>query len=191
VGPVLEDIPADTALDLPPGDDPLVVVGLSSSYMDQSALLVRISQALSSLPVRGVVTTGPAIDPADVPAAPNVVVVGAAAHSELFPKADLVVTHAGHGTLIKAIATGVPSLCIPLGRDQPDNAARAARHGVARVLSPRSSADAVADAVRRMLGDPSYRAAAAAFGERVRAEIASGVLLAELESLVPATRPGR
>ena len=74
-GPVLEDIPADPALDLPPGDDPLVVVGLSSSYMDQSALLVRISQALSSLPVRGVVTTGPAIDPADIPAAPNVVVV--------------------------------------------------------------------------------------------------------------------
>ena len=70
-GPVLEDIPADAALDLPPGDDPLVVVGLSSSYMDQSALLVRIAQALSTLPVRGVVTTGPAIDPADIPAAPT------------------------------------------------------------------------------------------------------------------------
>ena len=191
VGPVLEDIPADAALDLPPGDDPLVVVGLSSSYMDQSALLVRIAQALSGLPVRAVVTTGPAIDPADIPAAPNVVVVRAAAHSELFPKADLVITHAGHGTLIKAIATGVPSLCIPLGRDQPDNAARAARHGVSVVVSPKSSAAEIADAVRRMLGEPSYRAAAAALGERVRAEIASGVLLTELETLAPATRPGR
>ena len=56
----------------------------------------------------------------------TVLVVRAAAHTELIPKADLVITHAGHGTLIKAIAAGVPTLCIPLGRDQPDNAARAA-----------------------------------------------------------------
>ena len=87
VGPVLEDIPADGALELPPGEDPLVVVGLSSSYMNQSDLLRRIAQALSSIPVRGVITTGPSMDPVDVPAASNVVVVRSAAHSELIPQA--------------------------------------------------------------------------------------------------------
>lgn len=188
VGPVLEDLAADSHSDdmrLPPGDDPLVVVGLSSSYMDQSPLLHRIVEALSTLPVRALVTTGPAIDPAEIPGAPNVAVVRSAAHSALFPRAALVITHAGHGTVIKAIAAGVPLLCLPLGRDQPDNAARAARHGVAVVLSPRSDASAIAATVRRMLADPSYGRAAAALGAKVRAEVDSGALLAELESLAP------
>lgn len=183
VGPVLDDIPAEGTLTLPPGDDPLVVVGLSSSYMQQSDLLRRIAQALSQLPVRGVITTGPAIDPLDVPAAENVLVVRAAAHTELIPKANLVITHAGHGTLIKAIAAGVPTLCVPLGRDQPDNAARAKRHGVAVVLSSRSSSATIAKAVRQMLSEPSYRTAADDLGAQIRAEISSGALLAELERL--------
>ena len=183
VGPVLEDIPTQGALELPPGDAPLIVVGLSSSYMEQSDLLRRIAQALSQMPVRGIITTGPAVDPFDVPAPENVLVVRAAAHTELFPKADLVITHAGHGTLIKAIAAGVPTLCIPLGRDQPDNAARAKRHGVAIVLSPRSGAATITRAIRQMLSEPSYRTAADELGAEIRAEIASGSLLAELESL--------
>lgn len=183
VGPVLDDIAAVGTLELPPGDDPLVVVGMSSSYMQQADLLHRVALALASLPVRAVITTGPAIDPEQIPDAPNVAVVRSAAHSELIPQAALVVTHAGHGTLIKALAAGVPALCIPLGRDQPDNAARAARHGVASVLSPGADARRIAAAVERMLGDPRYRIAAAALGERIRAEIASGALLAELEGL--------
>ena len=183
VGPVLEDIPADGALELPPGDSPLVLVGMSSSYMDQSELLRQIAQALASLPVRGLITTGPAIDPDAVPHSSNTVVVRSAAHSELIPKADLVITHAGHGTLIKAIAAGVPTLCIPLGRDQPDNAARAARHGVAIVLPPRSVAPAIASAIRKMLDQPSCRAAAESLGQRVRTEMASGALLSELQGI--------
>jgi MGT family glycosyltransferase len=183
VGPVLEDLPSDGTFELPPYNNPLVVVGLSSSYMDQSGLLVRIARALASMPVRAIITTGPAIDPAEVPATANVVVVRAAAHTELIPKADLVITHAGHGTLIKAITAGVPTLCIPLGRDQPDNAARAARHGVGLVVSPRSDTAAIAKAILTMLSEPSYRAAAAALGERIRAEVSSGSLVTELEDL--------
>jgi len=189
VGPVLEDIPAEGSLELPPGDAPLVVVGLSSSFMGQADLLTRISRALASLPVRAVITTGPAIDPADVPGAQNVVVVRAAAHAELIPKAALVITHAGHGTLIKALAAGVPVLCIPLGRDQPENAARAARHGAAIVIPAKSDASAIATAVFDLLLEPSYRDAAAALGERIRAEIDSGALLAELEGLAAVGRP--
>jgi UDP:flavonoid glycosyltransferase YjiC (YdhE family) len=151
--------------------------------MDQSDLLIRIAQALSSIPVRGVITTGPAVDPVDVPAAANVVVVRTAAHTELISQADLVVTHAGHGTLIKAIAAGVPTLCLPLGRDQHDNAARAARHGVGLVLSARSDADTIADAIGHMFHEPSFRAAAAALGEQIWAEIVSGALMEELEDL--------
>ncbi|ANJ26529.1 hypothetical protein ATC03_07150 [Agromyces aureus] len=192
VGPVLEDIPADgPGIALPPGDAPLVVVGLSSSYMKQVDLLTRISRALASLPVRAVITTGPAIDPAEIPAAPNVAVVRSVAHAELIPRAAIVITHAGHGTLIKALAARVPTLCIPLGRDQPENAARAARHGAAVVISKKSDASAIATAVLDLLLEPSYREAAAALGERIRAEIDSGVLLAELEGLAEVGRQAR
>ncbi|GAA1834431.1 glycosyltransferase [Agromyces salentinus] len=186
VGPVLEDIPVEGALELPPGDAPLVVVGLSSSYMRQADLLTRISRALASLPVRAVITTGPAVDPAAIPGARNVAVVRSAAHGELIPRAALVVTHAGHGTLIKALAAGVPVLAIPLGRDQPENAARVARHGAGRVISVRSDAAAIATAVFDLLVEPSYREAAAALGTRIRAEIDSGTLLTELEGLAAA-----
>ncbi|WP_172979928.1 glycosyltransferase [Agromyces agglutinans] len=189
VGPVLEDIPVDEPLELPRGDAPLVVVGLSSSYMEQEDLLRRIARALATLPVRGVITTGPAVDPADVPSAPNVVVVRAAAHRALIPQAALVITHAGHGTLIKALAAGVPVLCIPLGRDQGENASRAARHGVGAVLSKQADVAAIASAVFDVLLEPSYREAAAAMGERIRAEIASGALVDELEALAAAGHP--
>lgn len=183
VGPVLEDIPTDGGLALPPGDEPLVVVGLSSSFMDHEDLLRRIVDALGRIPVRAVVTTGPALDPRGFDPAPNVVVVRTASHTALFRDADLVVTHAGHGTVIKAIAAGVPMLCLPIGRDQPDNALRAQRHGVARVLSRASDAETIAAAVAAMLEDPSYRAAAERLGADVKAEMASGALLEELEAL--------
>jgi MGT family glycosyltransferase len=189
VGPVLEDLSADGVAALPVGDSSLVLVGLSSSHMQQAELLGRIARALATLPVRALVTTGPAVDPVEVPSASNVVVVRTAAHSEVLLQAALVITHAGHGTLIKAIAAGVPALCLPLGRDQPDNAARAARHGVALVLSTKADEAAIADAVRRMLDEPSYRAAVSALSVRVQAEIASGALLAELESVGATARP--
>jgi len=180
---VLDDVPVADAPALPPGDEPLVLVGLSSSYMEQTDLLRRIATALAELPLRAVITTGPAIDPAQVPAAPNVRVVRVAAHRDLVPRCALVITHAGHGTLVKSLAAGVPVLCLPLGRDQPDNAARAARHGVATVLPPKSSGTEIAAAVRRMLDDPAYRTAAAAMGERIRAEVDGSVLIPELEAL--------
>ena len=67
VGPVLDD--PNWATDdwtPPPGDDPLVLVGLSSTFQDHAATLQRIVDALSTLPVRAIVTTGPALDAGSV-----------------------------------------------------------------------------------------------------------------------------
>jgi len=36
----------------------------------------------------------------------------------VFPLADLVITHAGHGTLMRALSHGLPLVCLPMGRDQ-------------------------------------------------------------------------
>jgi MGT family glycosyltransferase len=184
VGPVLDDPAWVEPLDPPPGDEPLVVVGLSSTYMQQGDLLRRIAAALGQLPVRGVITTGPAVDPADVPGSERVRVVRSAPHAQLFPAADVVITHAGHGTLMKALAAGVPTLCLPMGRDQPDNVTRAARLGAVLALKPTASSAQIATGVRRLLEEPSYRSSARAVGERIRAEAASPALVEELEAMV-------
>lgn len=182
VGPVLDD-PVWTEPYVPPeGDDPLVVVGLSSTWMGQADALRRIVAALDTLPVRGVVTTGPAVDPAEVPGTARVEVRRSAPHSVLFPRASVVVTHAGHGTLVKALAAGVPALCLPMGRDQGDNVVRAKRHGAVIALRRSAPPARIAAAVRLLLDDPAYRRAAGALGEQLRADAAGPALVAELES---------
>ena len=96
--------------------------------------------------MRGLVTTGPAIPTGSIDAPANVTVVERAPHSEVLRHASAVVTHAGHGTVLKALAAGVPVVALPLGRDQLDNAARVAHHGAGLKLKPKASPDAIADA---------------------------------------------
>jgi MGT family glycosyltransferase len=188
VGPVLDDPDWVAPVEIPPGTDPLVVVGLSSTHMRSTGeVLRRIVAGLAELPVRAVVPTGPAVDPVDVPGAPGVVVVRSVPHSELFPIADVVITHAGHGTLLKALAAGVPTLCLPMGRDQWDNVVRATRHGAVLRLRPTARPEQIADAVRRLLDEPSFRRNAERIGARLRADADSDSIVVEVESAVRRT----
>jgi MGT family glycosyltransferase len=183
VGPRLDD-PAWAGDWTPPaGDDPLVLVGMSSTFMDHAELLQRVTTALGRLPVRGLVTTGPSIplDAIDAPA--NVTVLERAPHSEVLRHASAVVTHAGHGTVIKSLAAGVPVVAIPLGRDQLDNAARVVHHGAGLRLKPKASADAIAAAVRRMIDEPSFAANARRLAGAIAAETAEDRAADELEEL--------
>ena len=95
----------------------------------EEELLQRAADALGRLPVRGLVTTGPAIDPAVIRAPANVSVRRWVRHADVLPYCSAVLSHGGHGTVIKALAAGVPLVVAPLGRDQPDNAARVVRAG--------------------------------------------------------------
>ena len=52
----------------------------------------------------------------------NVTVTRWARHAEVLPHCSAVITHGGHGTVMKALIAGVPLIVVPLGRDQPDNA---------------------------------------------------------------------
>lgn len=163
VGPVLDD--PDWAepwsAPWPEGNvDPLVLVAFSSTFQSQGAQLRRIVDALSGLDVRAVVTLGQAIDPAEVTAAPNVAVVPSAPHAAILREASLVVTHCGHGTTLKALAAGVPLVCMPMGRDQNDTAARVVHYGAGRRLSPKASTAKIAAAVERVLHDDRHGRAA-------------------------------
>jgi MGT family glycosyltransferase len=192
VGPQLDDPGWAEPWSAPDGDGrPLVLVAMSTTFMDHVDLLQRAVTALGSLPVRGLVTTGPVVDPEQIDAPDGVTVVRSAPHREVLAHADVLLTHGGHGTVMKGLVAGVPIVCMPIGRDQPDNAARLVHRGAGLKVSKKASPAKVAAAVRQVLDDPSYRRRAARLGEQLRAEAESGAAVAELEALAGAARAAR
>ena len=104
-------------------------------------------------------------------------------HSAILPVTAAAVAHGGHGTVIKSLAAGVPVLCIPLGRDQKENATRAVACGGGLTLAPTASTTAIARAVRRLLDEPGFRAAARDLARIIGQERESDGAVVELESL--------
>ena len=187
VGPQLDDPEWAEPWTPPDGDDrPFVLVAMSTTFMDHVEQLQRAVTALGSLPVRGLVTTGPAVNPEQIEAPDGVTVTRSAPHREVLAHTDVLVTHGGHGTVVKGLVAGVPIVCMPTGRDQPDNAARLVHRSAGVKVSKNASPAKVAAAVRRVLDDPSYRRCAARLGEQLRAEAESGAAVAELEGLAAA-----
>jgi MGT family glycosyltransferase len=185
VGPVLDE-PAwaeSSRWTAPAGDRPLVLVALSSTFQDQVGCLQRIVAALSPMPVRAVVTTGPAVDPIALRPSRNVVIVRSAPHREVLWQAALAITHGGHGTVMKALAAGVPMVVLPHGRDQADTAARVTARAAGVTLARTASPSAISCAVRRVLQHDSYRGAARRLGEVIRRDAEENTLIHELEAL--------
>ena len=134
-----------------------MVVGFSSTFQNQGAILQKVIDALSALPVRGLVTLGPTLEPDQFHTAPNVVVRKSAPHAQVFREAVAVITPAGHRTLIRALAAGVPLICLPMGRDQNDNAARVVARGAGLRLATKATVPVLRAGIRRMLDEPSIR----------------------------------
>lgn len=184
VGPYLADPTWVEPFTSQEGDAPLVLVSFSSLYQAQERALQAVIDALGRLPVRAVVTTGPTLSPDEFVAPGNVTIVRAAPHGLLLERSALFVTHAGHGSTLRPLLAGVPLLCLPMGRDQNDNAARVTARGAALRLAPDASVEAISAAIGELLNTPSYREAAAALGEAIRTDIKPGAVTAALEALV-------
>jgi UDP:flavonoid glycosyltransferase YjiC (YdhE family) len=104
--------------------------------------------------------------------------------SELFPRAVATVHQGGVGTTGQAMRAGRPVLVMPYSHDQPDNAARVVRLGMARTIERRRyRADRAAAELKLLLDDPSYTQAAAAVAGRVRVEQGARVAADAIERL--------
>jgi UDP:flavonoid glycosyltransferase YjiC (YdhE family) len=105
--------------------------------------------------------------------------------SRLFPRAAAVVHAGGVGTTALALRAGRPTLIVPFAQDQFDNAARAARRGLARAL-PRSAYTParVAAELGRLLGDPAYARRAQAVREKILQDDGVRVACDALEALL-------
>ena len=168
--------------DLPwPGDDqrPLVLVSFSTSDMGQADALQRVADALGELDVRGLLTVGSAMDPGALRLPRNVVVESFVPHAQVIRHASLVVTHAGHGTTMTAVAAGVPLLCMPMGRDQFNVSARVTANGLGRVVPQDAHAGEIRSVVAAILADERLADRCHRFAEGIDLEegLASAVAL--------------
>jgi MGT family glycosyltransferase len=151
---------------------PTVYVTLGTVFPQEAGdLFTRILAGVRDLAVDVVVTVGRAIDPAELGKQPaHVRVEQFLPQASVLPNCDVVVSHAGSGSVMGALAFGLPSVLVPMGADQPLNADRCVDLGVGRALDAVSSTPAdIAHAVAAVLSDPSYREAAM----RIRDEISA------------------
>lgn len=153
-----------------PSGRPLVYVTLGTVFNVESGdLFSRLLNGLRDLPVDVVATVGPQLNPTELgPQPENVRIERFVDQWSLLPQCDLVVSHAGSGTVYGALAHGLPMLLLPIGADQPFNARRCEELGVTRVLDPIGLTPAAVErAAALLLADDGHRKAAG----RLMAEI--------------------
>lgn len=175
----------------PPGECPgylteegdrWALVTISSQLQDDVALAEAALDALASRDLRVVLTLGPGHDPTELGSVPaNARVERTASHASVLERSVLLVSHAGHGSVMKALWYGRPMVLVPWGRDQPGVAARAAALGVAEVVPRESaSAGALSSAIDAVLNNERMRHEAESQGARLRVtdppQVAAGLL---------------
>jgi UDP:flavonoid glycosyltransferase YjiC (YdhE family) len=166
VGPLMWEPPGEQVI--PPTiprasskEHPVVLVAPSTSQDPEHRLLIAALKGLADAPVRVIATWNKRLPPRGLPVPENATVVDWVSYSTTMPLCDLVVCHAGHGTLARALASGCPVLACPVAGDMNENAARVAWSGAGlrlprRFISPRP----LRLAVERAVGDPAMRARA-------------------------------
>jgi UDP:flavonoid glycosyltransferase YjiC (YdhE family) len=160
VGPLMWEPPFDL-VSPPPGSEPLVLVAPSTAQDPEHRLLRAALAGLGDLPIRVIATWNrrplPPDEPVTVPE--NTRLVEWVSYAKTMPACALVICHAGHGTMARALACGCPVLTVPHVGDMAENAARADWAGVGvrlpwRLLRPGT----LRLAVRRALSEDGLAA---------------------------------
>ncbi|HWE11056.1 MAG TPA: nucleotide disphospho-sugar-binding domain-containing protein [Solirubrobacteraceae bacterium] len=160
VGPLMWEPPFEP-VDPPPGPDPLVLVAPSTAQDPEHRLLRAALEGLAEEPVRMLATWNrrPLPGPARVPA--NARLVEWVSYSQTMPECELVVCHAGHGTLVRALASSCRVVAVPHVGDMAENAARVDWSGAGvRLPWPLLHPQTLRLAVRRALSRPELGARA-------------------------------
>jgi len=165
---------------------PLVLVAFSTTFQNHAGILQRLIDAAAPLPVRLLVTLGGSLQASALTASPNCRIVDSAPHEAVMAEAAAVVTHGGHGTVARALTHRLPMLVVPHGRDQNDNAIRVTQRGAGLSLPASANVDELRAALRRLLNEPGFAAAAKVLGDAVAHETEASPIVETLEALVPA-----
>jgi UDP:flavonoid glycosyltransferase YjiC (YdhE family) len=182
------NLPPDLARFLAAGPPPLVFTLGTSAVHTAGAFFVESIEVARILKRRAVLMVGKeANNVLPQPLPETVLACPYAPFSQLFPRAAAIVHQGGVGTTGQAMRSGRPMLVVPFAHDQPDNADRVRRMGIARVV-PRTRYQArhVAAELRLLIDMPRYAYRAAKVGEMVREEDGAMVAALALEDLLTA-----
>ena len=168
-----------------------IYLTLGTVFNEPDAWITAL-EAIRTLPVNVIGTTGPDIDPAIFGRQPEHVML-----SRFVPQAlvlrqvDAVVCHAGSGTMLGALTEGRPLVALPLGADQFANAEQIVRTGAGVTVRPEDrTPESIRSAVIEVLGDPRFAAAANGLQTEIAAmpspERRAADLVALVEGGVPA-----
>ena len=162
------------------GDPPIVFTLGTSAVLAPGAFYEESVRATQALGRRAVLLVGAAAAADPVPRSwpDNVIAVDYVSHAALFPRAAAVVHQGGVGTTGQALRAGVPTLVVPHAHDQPDNADRVVRLGVAQAIDARKyTAPRAAAALGELTSNARYKTRASRGGanRRLRTRRGRGV----------------
>jgi zeaxanthin glucosyltransferase len=151
--------------------EPIVYASMGTLQNGLVDIFRSIAQAAIGLKeLQFVLAVGGQLDPKQLGAVPaNVVVVSHAPQVELLRRSSLCITHAGLNTALESLSSGVPMIALPITNDQSGVAARIANKKVGVVISPhQASPEKFVTAIKRVLGDPTFRDNAQRMREAIR-----------------------
>jgi AcrR family transcriptional regulator len=144
---------------------------LVEAIAGQMEVLQKVLDALTGLPVRAIVTTGPAVDPDELRAIANAETHRYLPHTEVMPTVSLVIGHGGHSTTMLGLAHGMPLLILPMNLmfDQALIGYAIQQKGAGITLPSTSTPAQIRAAVERIIADGAYRQEATRLREAIRA----------------------
>ncbi len=174
------------------GEPPVVFTLGSAAVLAAGQFYEHSARAAIKLGVRAVLLIG--TDERNRPSFPlpdSICVAQYAPYSALFPRAAMVVHQGGVGTTAQCLRAGKPMLIMPYSHDQPDNARRMRRLGVAESIEKQSYTPAkVARKLEAMLADPRYAEQSRIVAQKVGQEDGVRVACDALLELYEKTRSG-
>jgi UDP:flavonoid glycosyltransferase YjiC (YdhE family) len=182
-------LPPELAAFLEKGPAPLVFTLGSAAVMHAGDFYEQSAEAVEILGQRAVLLIG--ADDRNLPKRrlpESICIARYAPYSKIFPRASVIIHQAGIGTTAQALRAGRPMLLMPYSHDQPDNARRVRRLGVAEVLGRKQyKAKPAARLIAQLLSDDAYRARAIAVAEKVAGENGTVTACDALEAVRPRT----
>ena len=165
-------LPADLERFLAAGAPPVVFTLGSAAVLAAGRFYEFSARAAMRMGVRAILLIGD--DPRNRPRQPlpdSICVVPYAPYTALFPHAAMVVHQGGVGTVAQCLRAGKPMLIMPYSHDQPDNARRMRRLGVARIIHRAYYTPVrVARKVTAILAEPLFARRARHVRQRLRQE---------------------
>jgi UDP:flavonoid glycosyltransferase YjiC (YdhE family) len=169
-GSDIQRMPDELRKFLDAGDPPIVFTLGSAAVMDARDFFEQSGEAARQLGRRAVLLYGTYGEPPKIVGG-DIAGFDYAPYSHVFPRAACIVHQGGVGTTGQVLRAGVPQLIVPFAHDQPDNAARCRRIGVAKIVARDNyNAPTAVARLRTILDTDEYRVRARSVAEVVRSE---------------------